>query len=138
MGLDIELNRELLLSDFIVLIGMIEPHLWAGYGGGMKLIFPGLGSAKSISEHHMLIARPPYEVNRVGYEPHRNSFRLQLEEVYNLLKKDIFMVNVLLDGENRIIDCVSGHPISAIERGFASAKKISGLNVPKKGRWNNS
>ena len=132
LGLNIELNREILKSDYIVLLGMIEPHLWAGYGGGMKLIFPGLGSARSISQHHMLISWPPYEVNRVGYDPDKNSFRLQLEEVYKLLNKNIFMVNVLLTNQNRIINCISGHPIYAHREGVRICREISGIKIPKK------
>lgn len=132
LGIPIELNKNLLNADLIVAIGMIEPHLWAGFGGGMKLIFPGLASAKSIAKHHMLIANPPYEVNRVGIKPETNDFRLQLEEVYNLLSKKIFLMNVILDGNGNIFSCVCGHPISAHRKGVEICQKLSGIKIPNR------
>ncbi len=128
----VELNKELINADFIVGIGMIEPHLWAGFGGGMKLFFPGMASATSISQHHMIIANPPYMVNRVGMEPEKNSFRLQLEEVYNILNKKIFIINVILNWDKRIIHCVSGDPIRAHRKGALICKEFSGIEIPHK------
>ena len=44
-GTPVELNRAVAAADIIVLIGLIEPHLWAGFGGGLKNILPGVASA---------------------------------------------------------------------------------------------
>ncbi len=53
-GIPIELNRALKEHDHIILIGGISFHYFAGFTGGRKLICPGLGSARTISETHKL------------------------------------------------------------------------------------
>ncbi len=41
-------------TDFLITFGAISHHYFAGYGGGRKLIFPGLGFQKSIWHNHSL------------------------------------------------------------------------------------
>ncbi len=41
-------------ADFLITFGAISHHYFAGYGGGRKLIFPGLGFQKSIWHNHSL------------------------------------------------------------------------------------
>ncbi|MBX7174969.1 MAG: nickel-dependent lactate racemase [Pyrinomonadaceae bacterium] len=53
-GIPIELNRALTEYDHIILIGGINFHYFAGFTGGRKLICPGLGSTRTISETHKL------------------------------------------------------------------------------------
>ncbi len=53
-GYRIELNRSLFEHDHVVLIGGVGFHYFAGFGGGRKLICPGLASAKTIRETHRL------------------------------------------------------------------------------------
>ncbi|MFH1103218.1 MAG: lactate racemase domain-containing protein [Pseudomonadota bacterium] len=53
-GTPITLRKDLLKSTFVVTFGAISHHYFAGYGGGRKLIFPGLGLRKSIYLNHGL------------------------------------------------------------------------------------
>ncbi len=53
-GTSIELNKALLEHDHIVIIGAINWHYFAGFGGGRKLICPGLASNKTVNETHKL------------------------------------------------------------------------------------
>jgi lactate racemase len=53
-GIPIELNKVLLEHDHIVTIGSINWHYFAGFGGGRKLICPGLASTRTINETHKL------------------------------------------------------------------------------------
>ncbi|MEZ4524296.1 MAG: nickel-dependent lactate racemase [Desulfobacterales bacterium] len=48
------LLREVEEADFLITFGAISHHYFAGYGGGRKLIFPGLGFQKSIWHNHSL------------------------------------------------------------------------------------
>ena len=96
-GVRVELNKLAVESDFIVTLGLVEPHIWAGFGGGMKNILPGIASSATIARHHEIIAEPPYLFNRVGMAPENNSFRLDLEEVKGMLSAPIFCLNVALN-----------------------------------------
>lgn len=53
-GIPIELNKALKEHDHVILIGGITFHYFAGFTGGRKLICPGLGSSRTISETHKL------------------------------------------------------------------------------------
>jgi lactate racemase len=53
-GTPIELNRALLEHDRVITIGSINWHYFAGFGGGRKLICPGLASSRTINETHKL------------------------------------------------------------------------------------
>ncbi|MDY6822529.1 MAG: lactate racemase domain-containing protein [Thermodesulfobacteriota bacterium] len=58
-GTPVYLNRHLKDADYVVLIGLIEPHFMAGFGGGMKNILPGLASAETIGKHHEMRGQFP-------------------------------------------------------------------------------
>ena len=53
-GTDIYLNAEVMKCDFKIGIGSIVPHPEAGFGGGGKIILPGVASMETIEHsHHM-------------------------------------------------------------------------------------
>jgi len=53
-GAPIELNRELIEHDHVIIVGGVTFHYFAGFTGGRKLICPGLASEKTISATHKL------------------------------------------------------------------------------------
>jgi nickel-dependent lactate racemase len=48
------IRRDILEADFLITFGAISHHYFAGYGGGRKLIFPGLGQRDAIYHNHGL------------------------------------------------------------------------------------
>lgn len=44
-GTPVEINREVLEADFKIAVGNVIPHISAGWGGGSKMILPGVCSA---------------------------------------------------------------------------------------------
>ncbi len=130
-GTPIYLNRHVKEADFIVTIGMVEPHLWAGFGGGLKNILPGLASAETIGIHHAIIAEPPYKFNRVGLPPEENDFRLDLEEVGKMIDAPIFCLNVVLNHEKKILRAFAGDPIACHRKAVRFNNEISGLALER-------
>ena len=116
-------------ADLIVLLGLIEPHLWAGFGGGLKNILPGVAAADCIGAHHAVIAEPPYAFNRVGLAPEKNSFRLDLEDIRTLIAADIFCLNVTVDAAGRINGAFAGNPVTAHRAGVAFNQRIAGCRI---------
>jgi nickel-dependent lactate racemase len=51
-GLAAKLDKRLLEADLRIAIGLVEPHLMAGYSGGRKLIVPGVSHADTITQLH--------------------------------------------------------------------------------------
>ncbi|MDH4206736.1 MAG: lactate racemase domain-containing protein, partial [Desulfobacteraceae bacterium] len=53
-GTSVMIRRDIVETGFLVTFGAISHHYFAGYGGGRKLIFPGLGQKESIYQNHGL------------------------------------------------------------------------------------
>ncbi|MCU0845953.1 MAG: nickel-dependent lactate racemase, partial [Spirochaetes bacterium] len=121
------LNRHLADADLIISIGMVEPHLWAGFGGGLKNILPGVAYFETIGIHHSIIAEPPYLFNRVGMLPEKNSFRQDLEEIQGLIKAPVFCLNVSIDHTKKITAAFAGDSIACHREAVAFNNRTSGL-----------
>ncbi|MFC1515971.1 nickel-dependent lactate racemase [Thermodesulfobacteriota bacterium] len=53
-GTPVLIRRDIIDAGFLVTFGAISHHYFAGYGGGRKLIFPGLGHKSAIYHNHGL------------------------------------------------------------------------------------
>jgi lactate racemase len=53
-GTSVLIRRDIVDAGFLITFGAISHHYFAGYGGGRKLIFPGLGHQESIYHNHGL------------------------------------------------------------------------------------
>ena len=51
-GRPVAINRAYLDADVRVTAGLIEPHFFAGFSGGAKLVLPGVAAAGSIMSNH--------------------------------------------------------------------------------------
>ena len=51
-GIRVSLNREFLSCDLKIAIGGVVPHPLNGFGGGGKIIMPGIASAETINGTH--------------------------------------------------------------------------------------
>jgi nickel-dependent lactate racemase len=125
------LNKNLKDADLIVSVGLIEPHIWAGFGGGLKNILPGVAYAETIGVHHEIISEPPYHFNRVGVMPEKNSFRQDLEEIRNMIRAEIFCVNVVLDHSRNVIASFAGDPVLAHRKGMDYNYHELGLHLDR-------
>lgn len=53
-GTQVKVLRDAIESSLLITFGAISHHYFAGYGGGRKLLFPGLADRKSIYRNHSL------------------------------------------------------------------------------------
>ena len=51
-GVDVLLNREFLQADVRITTGFVEPHFFAGFSGGPKLVAPGLAGIDTVLTLH--------------------------------------------------------------------------------------
>lgn len=51
-GIPMEFNAEVMRCDYKIGIGSIVPHPFSGFGGGSKIILPGVASIKTIDLNH--------------------------------------------------------------------------------------
>jgi nickel-dependent lactate racemase len=53
-GTPVKLRKDVLESSLLITFGAISHHYFAGYGGGRKLMFPGLADRKAVYKNHSL------------------------------------------------------------------------------------
>jgi len=51
-GVRVWMNREWLACDFKITTGFVEPHFFAGFSGGPKMVAPGLAGLDTVMELH--------------------------------------------------------------------------------------
>jgi lactate racemase len=128
-GTPVSLNRHLVDSDLIVCVGAIEPHLLLGFGGGMKMLLPGTAHADTIACNHMQGVSADM-FNYVGVP--ESPMRLDLEEAVGMLRREIFIINAVLNENLEICRFVCGHPITAHREGVRTVIGINGIKLEGK------
>jgi nickel-dependent lactate racemase len=53
-GIDLQINAEVAACDYKIAIGSVVPHAFAGFGGGAKMILPGVASFETIGALHRM------------------------------------------------------------------------------------
>ncbi len=103
-GLPIQIDRFFVESDLRIVVGLVEPHLMAGYSGGRKAVCPGLASAETIRVAH----GPAMLEGRVGAGiVSGNPLHEALVEAARRVGVH-FAVSVALDRERRIAGLFCG------------------------------
>lgn len=81
-GTPVIIDRYFVEADVKIGVGFITPHPIAAFGGGGKIVIPGLGSIETIEKNHTPALRG--EIGGTGfsqgYDLNRNELRLDMEE----------------------------------------------------------
>jgi len=93
-------NQEYMRCDFKILIGSCVPHVTAGFGGGGKLILPGVTSFESVDWNHMMqkkdaVAHAEKPIMGMGIVD-ENTQRWDIDECADLAGVD-FLVNSIVN-----------------------------------------
>lgn len=115
-------------ADYLIGVGSIVPHALAGYGGGAKIVQPGICSWETTGRTHMLPAQKDDFLNLVGDPEGR--VRLEMEEVAKIVGLD-FIVNVVINSKKEIVTVVSGDLVKAHREGVKVAREIYETKIPE-------
>lgn len=100
----VEINRQVLEADRIILTGEIIYHLIAGYSGGRKSLVPGVAGARTTTFNHNMIFDPRCRSGVLEGNPSHED----LMEACEMVSPD-FLLNVVLSPEGRLVKAVAGH-----------------------------
>ena len=126
-GTLVEVNRRVAFSDLIIGVGECMPHPIAGYGGGHKIIMPGVCSYRSVADHHFTWMR------------HRNS-RVNLmdgnpfyEEIIDAgrLSRLAFKLDFIINEKKEIIRAFAGDPVAEHREASNYAAFLYLIPLPK-------
>ncbi len=129
-GSRILVNRRVAEADLVILVGTIEPHLLAGFGGGLKNIIPGCAGMETIAATH-LVGAAAERFSSVGRMGEECLARRELEEAALKIRGRYFMVNTVLTAEGGIAGVFCGDPVKAHRNGCRLAAKVYGAPVPE-------
>jgi len=107
-GTRVSVNPLISDADFVLAIGNVDVHYFAGYTGGYKAVVPGMAGKETIERNHSLMTLPNSEPGVIEQNPVRED----LEEAGRMTGLR-FVVNVVLDEANRIVAAFAGDPIAA-------------------------
>ncbi len=122
-GTRIMVNRHVIEADVRIAVGNIIPHHPSGWAGGAKAVLPGVAGEETVAQLHFLGSRYP-ALGKTDSE-----MRREMEDFAEKIGLD-FIVNTILDREERLVDVVAGHFIDAHRKGVEKSKALYGLTIP--------
>jgi lactate racemase len=127
-GGELWLNSLVDWAELVVSEGFIEPHFFAGFSGGRKSILPGIAGQKTVYANHCskFIADNQSRTGNLSCNPIHTDM-IYAAKVANLL----FILNVVIDSEKKIIAGVAGHPEKAHQIGCEFVSQLSEVESVK-------
>lgn len=112
-------------ADVIISEGFIEPHFFAGFSGGRKSILPGIAAQRTVLANHcssFIASRFARTGNLINNPIHEDmTFAAEKAGLQ-------FIMNVVIDGEKRIIKAFAGDPYKAHEAGCNFVRELSSVS----------
>lgn len=107
-GYDCKINKLAVDCDFLITIGVVMPHYFAGFSGGRKSILPGLAGHDTVQSNHarmveLLDALPPIRENPVS---------LEMIEVARKVRVD-FIINTVTNAQKQPVCMAAGDLVKA-------------------------
>jgi nickel-dependent lactate racemase len=126
-GTLVEVNRWVAFADLIIGVGECMPHPIAGYGGGCKIIMPGVCSYRSVADHHYTWMR------------HRNSkvnvmdANCFYEEIVDggRLARLAFKLDFIINEKREVIRAFAGDPVAEHREASHYAASLYLVALPK-------
>lgn len=121
-GGELWVNKLIDSADLLISEGFIEPHFFAGFSGGRKSVLPGIASKKTVLWNH-----------NAKFIANKNARAGNLED--NPIHKDMlfaakaakleFILNVVINGEKKVIKAFAGNLEEAHAHGCKLVKEIA-------------
>ncbi|MBN1686812.1 MAG: DUF2088 domain-containing protein, partial [Spirochaetales bacterium] len=125
-GTPVSINSEFMNADLKIGIGSIVPHPMTGFGGGAKIILPGVASIDTVEYNHVTVRQ---EALAKGIETatgmannENNAFVLDMQEACRMSGLDI-KVDAIVNIEMDTTALFVGEPIAQWNEGVKLARK---------------
>jgi nickel-dependent lactate racemase len=110
-GTPVTIRKDILHSSLILTFGSISHHYFAAYGGGRKLLFPGLAARKAVYHNHGLFLDLNEKTLAAGCQPGNlegNPLAEDLKEVDTWLPEKI-SVHGILNSSGKVCKLLVGN-----------------------------
>ncbi|MFZ7102749.1 MAG: nickel-dependent lactate racemase [Peptococcaceae bacterium] len=120
----IVINRHYYEADAKIVLGVIDPHQFAGLSGGAKGVVIGLGGEKLVQANHAMLTHPKATLGNLAENPVRED----IDEIGEKIGID-FIVNVVLNNKKEVVTAVAGHFREAHKVGVTAARKTLQVEI---------
>lgn len=118
-GEDVLVNREFMGCDIRIGIGSVSPHPMNGFGGGGKLLFPGIAGIQTTRGNH---SRREFK----AFSPESCGLRRDIEAMTNMVRP-FFKVDAVLNAKLEIVDLCAGDPYEEYYKAVAVSKELNAM-----------
>lgn len=126
-GTPVEINRHVVDADLVIGVGTCIPHPYSGFGGGCKIIMPGVCSYDTISAHHYnWLRNKDSRINKLEGNPWYEE-SVEIARMAGLAYK----LDFLLNETNNVIGAFAGDPVEAHRQASEHAASLSLMPLPK-------
>jgi nickel-dependent lactate racemase len=125
-GVPVSIHRAA-AADLLIATGLVEPHQYAGYSGGRKTVAVGAAGEALIAHTHSpaFVDQPGTRLGRIEGNP----FHEAITEAARRAGLR-FILNVVLDSENRVLKVVAGEPEAAFQQLVTFARSVYEVSIP--------
>lgn len=126
-GVPVWLNREWVAADVRITTGFVEPHFFAGFSGGPKLVAPGLAALETVLTLH--------DATRIGH-PDATWGVIDGNPVHDDVRAIAagtgvdFAFDVVLNRDQQIVQAFAGEMFAMHAAACAAAKRVAMRPVP--------
>lgn len=106
-GTLVEVNQRVAFSDLIIGVGECMPHPDAGFGGGCKIVMPGVCSYRTVADHHFTWMR--HRQSRVNLM-NGNFFYEEIADS-GRLSRLAFKLDFIINEKKEVIQAFAGDPV---------------------------
>jgi nickel-dependent lactate racemase len=124
-GTRVYVNRLVAEAALVIGIGTTNPHYFAGYSGGPKLILPGVCSRETIKQNHVLIDDPRANAGIMEGNPVWEDM-MEAARLARLTVK----FDVLLNADKEIVKIYGGEVEAQQRAAIEGLKEMYGVAVP--------
>jgi lactate racemase len=127
-GVKVFLNREWVAADLRLTAGFVEPHFFAGFSGGPKMIAPGLAGLDTVMTLH--------DASRIGHPnavwgiTEGNPVHDDVREIARMIPAH-FSLDVTLNRDQKITRAFAGNMFAEHRAACAYAKNTAMRSVPE-------
>ena len=127
-GVPVWLNRHWVEADVRITTGFVEPHFFAGFSGGPKMVVPGLAGLETVLTLH--------DARRIGHPNatwamcEGNPVHDDVRAVVAAVGKVDFAFDVVLNREQQIVEAFAGELFTMHSAAREAAQRLAMCPVP--------
>lgn len=123
-GVELWFNREFMECDLKIGIGCITAHVHVGFGGGAKIILPGVAGIETINQFHNQLFRDPGRTGLGNFD--NNIMRAECDAAGEMAGLN-FKIDCLINRRGQIVNLYAGPFKATHQAGAEEGKEHYGI-----------